>query len=120
LPTKEEHLDKAAHNEKLAEVLSQTTFLDWSVTVFFYSALHYAHIILAVNGQHPTSHETTGPLVRRNPVLKKVWPEYESMRIASRNARYYATEITAQHLADVRNDFNVLRSYIRKQLGMKD
>jgi len=120
LATKEEHLDKAAHNEKLAEVLSQTAFLDWAVTVFFYSALHYAHVILAINGQHPTSHETTGPLVRKNTALKKIRPEYESMRIASRNARYYATEITAQHLADVRTDFNTLRTYIRDQLGLKD
>jgi hypothetical protein len=120
LPTKDEHLDKATHNEKLADVLSQTTFLDWAVTVFFYSALHYTHIILAVNGQHPVSHETTGPLVRRNPVLRKIWREYESMRIASRNARYYATEITPQHLADVKNDFGVLRAYVRKQLGLKD
>jgi hypothetical protein len=120
LPTRDEHLDKATHNEKLAEVLSQTTFLDWAVTVFFYSALHYAHIILAINGQHPTSHEITGPLVRRNPMLKKVWAEYESMRIASRNARYYATEIKPQHLADVRNDFNALRSYVRTTIGLRD
>jgi hypothetical protein len=120
LPTKDEHLDKALSNEKIAEVLSQTAFLDWAVTVYFYAALHYVHIILAINGQHPMSHETTGPLVRRNPVLKKVWPEYESMRIASRNARYYATEITPEHLANVKNDFNTLRSYIRKQIGLKD
>lgn len=118
MPSKEEHTEKAIKNEQFGEVLCQTTFTDWAVTVLFYSALHYCHAILAVYAQHPESHETTGPLVRRNPVLKKVWKEYEALRIASRNARYYAAEITPEHLHNVRNDFHSLRSYIRKQLGL--
>jgi hypothetical protein len=121
LPTKEEHTEKAINNEKFGEVLCQSpTFIDWAVTVLFYSALHYCHAVLAVYGQHPTSHEATGPFVRNNPVLKKIWKEYESLRTASRNARYYMLEITPQHLADVRADFNTIRSYVRKQIGLKD
>ena len=63
LPTRDEHLDKAVRNEKLAQVLRQSAFPDWAVTVYFYSALHYCHIVLAVYGQHPQSHDATGPLV---------------------------------------------------------
>jgi uncharacterized protein (UPF0332 family) len=118
LPTKEEHLEKATSNEKLAEVLCQTNFLDWAVTAYFYSALHYCHIILAINGQHPASHEATGPLVRKNPVLKKIWAEYRSLHTASRNARYYATQISPEHLANVQLDFQALRTYIREQLRL--
>jgi len=116
LPTKEEHLDKALRNEQLADVLAQSKFPDWAVTVYFYSALHYAHAVLAVYGQHPESHEATAPLVRRNPVLKTVWAEYRSLQTASRNARYYLTAISPAHLQDVRNDFNTLKSYIRGEL----
>jgi uncharacterized protein (UPF0332 family) len=119
LPTKDEHLDKALRNQQLADVLAQTAFSDWAVTVYFYAALHYAHAVLADYGQHPQSHETAGALVRKNPVLKKVWAEYKSLQIASRNARYYATEITPAHLQDVRNDFNVLKAYVRRELGLQ-
>ncbi len=118
MPTKEEHLEKALKNEKLAEVLCQTNFTDWAVTVFFYAALHYAHAVLAIYGQHPQSHDATGPLVRKNPVLKEVWAEYKSLHTASRNARYYAMEITPQHLADVRANFDTLRAFVRKQIGL--
>jgi uncharacterized protein (UPF0332 family) len=119
LPTKEEHLDKASRNEKLADVLAAGSFTDWAVTVYFYSALHYAHAILAIYGQHPESHEATSPLVRGNQVLKKIWAEYRSLQTASRNARYYAATITPQHLQDVRLAFHTIKSYIRKELGLQ-
>jgi hypothetical protein len=118
LPTKDEHLEKAIHNEQLAEVLSNTTFLGWAATVFFYAGLHYCEAVLAVHGQHPQSHEDRDPLIRKNQVLKKIWPEYKSLDVTSRNARYYAVEITPAHIKDVRNDFNTLRAYIRKELGL--
>lgn len=120
MPTKDEHLDKAISNEQLGEVLSQSAFTDWAVTVLFYSALHYCHAILAVSGQHPVSHDTTGPLVRKHPALKRIWKEYESLHIASRNARYYATEITPGHLQNVKTDFQALRAYIRGQFALRD
>ncbi len=111
-----QHLEKALQNENLAEALSHS-FADWAVTLFFYSALHYVHAMLAVAGFHPESHEATGPHVRKHPGLKKIWAEYRSLHIASRNARYYVTKITPEHLTDVRNDFNTLRTYIRKQFA---
>jgi hypothetical protein len=75
--------------------------------------------VLAIYGLHPQSHEATAPLVRKNPVLKKVWAEYRSLQIASRNARYYATKISPDHLHDVQKDFNSLTSYIRRELGLQ-
>ncbi len=117
MPSKEEHLDIAIRNEKLADALA-SNFKDWAVTVYFYSALHYAHAVLAVYGQHPQSHDATGPLVRKNPVLRKIWAEYRSLQTASRNARYYVTKITPTHLLDVQNDFNTLKAYIRGELGL--
>lgn len=120
MPTKEEHLEKAEHNQKLADSLAKSAYPDWAVTVYFYSALHYAHAILAVYGQHPESHEATAPLIRKNPVLKKVWTEYRSLQTAARNARYYATVISPQHLQDVSNDYSVLKSYIRQHLGFRE
>jgi uncharacterized protein (UPF0332 family) len=119
LPSKEEHLETALHNEKLADTLAATAFPDWAVTVYFYSALHYAHAVLAVYGQHPQSHDTTAPLVRTNLVLKRVWTEYRSLQTASRNARYYCTKITPEHLQQVLMDFNSLKSYVCGQLGVK-
>jgi hypothetical protein len=118
LPTKDEHLDKAIPNEKLAEVLRNTTFLGWAATIFFYAALHYCEAVLAVHGHHPQSHESRDPLIRKNQVLMKIWSEYKSLDVMSRNARYYAVEITPAHIQDVRNAFDTLRAYIRRELGL--
>lgn len=120
MPTKDEHLEKASNNEQLAEVLATTAkFRDWAVTAYFYAGLHYAHAVLAVYGQHPQSHDATAPLVKRNKVLGKIWVEYRSLQIASRNARYYLAEISPQTLQDVRVAFNTVRTYIRGQLGVQ-
>lgn len=119
MPTKEEHLETAIQNEKLADALASTTFREWVVTAYFYAALRYAHAVLAVYGQHPQSHEAAAPLVRQNPVLRKVWAEYRSLQTASRNARYYCTKISLDHLVDVQNDFNSLKTYICRELGLR-
>jgi hypothetical protein len=42
-----------------------------------------------------------------------------SLKTASRNARYYAAEITALHLQDAQNDFNTLKAYVRRELGLQ-
>ena len=119
MPTKEEHLETALHNEQLAEVLAASKFTDWAVTVYFYTALHYAHAVLAIYGQHPQSHEATAPLVRSNQVLKRIWKEYRCLQVASRNARYYAAKISPQHLHDVQIAFGTIKGYIRAELGIQ-
>jgi DNA-directed RNA polymerase subunit F len=57
--------------------------------------------------------------VKRNKVLGKIWIEYRSLQIASRNARYYLAEISPQTLQDVRVAFNTIRTYVRGQLGVQ-
>jgi hypothetical protein len=47
-----------------------------------------------------------------------IWSEYKSLDVMSRNARYYAVEITPAHIQDVRNAFDTLRAYIRRELGL--
>jgi hypothetical protein len=40
MPTRQDHLAKAEHNEALSRRLEGTRYADWAVTSLFYSALH--------------------------------------------------------------------------------
>ncbi len=60
MPEASAHIEKAKHNEKFAVAVRglSTEFLDWVVTAYFYSALHYLEAYLAANPmeKHPSSH----------------------------------------------------------------
>jgi hypothetical protein len=118
LPSKDEHLTKAAHNERLAATLSSGQYLDWAATAFFYAALHY--IILAVQGDHPDKHDDRDSLIGRHPNLKRVYKEYRALKTMSRNARYYAVQIDQNDIHVVKQHFDVLSSYVKTILGVKD
>jgi hypothetical protein len=51
MPEASAHIEKAKHNEKFAVAVRglNTEFLDWVVTAYFYSALHYLEAYLAAN-----------------------------------------------------------------------
>lgn len=52
LPDPQTHLDHAAHNERLLDILENQIldrypeFLDWAIIVTFYAALHYTKAVL--------------------------------------------------------------------------
>lgn len=49
MPTKEQHLHQAQHNEAFLAVfdLARSPFLDWAVTAAFYAALHYLRALMS-------------------------------------------------------------------------
>ena len=60
MPSEQEHMDKARHNEAFVQSLGipTTTFLDWAVTGIFYAALHYVEAFLATQRVHSPSHRS--------------------------------------------------------------
>jgi hypothetical protein len=118
LPKPEEHLRQAEHNEKLAETLAKTAYLDWAVIVYFYAAIHYLSLVLAAQGSLPTSHAERDPLVKRHPNLAKIFNEYKALDIMSRNARYYCTPIDPGDVTSVQQKFAALRTYIGSLTGV--
>ncbi len=91
MPSKNEHLTKAERNETFANhfTLNTTPYLDWVVTAFFYSAVHYVEAFLATIKRHSTDHGVRDSDVRRIPQLNSIYNEYKSLKNDSINARYY-------------------------------
>jgi hypothetical protein len=73
LPSKDEHLKQAQHNEQLADALSKGAYIDWAVTVLFYAALHYVDAVLAVSQVNPDTHGERQTEIQRNDTLKRMY-----------------------------------------------
>lgn len=93
MPTRPNHLSKAKNNEKMLvnemSSSSYVSYLDWVVTVAFYTALHYVDACLARYAIHPTSHKGRNGRnseVSRN--LRSVSAKYLILYGRSRYARY--------------------------------
>lgn len=93
MPRREEHLQQAKRNEKLAGTL-QAEYRDWCVTTLYYAGLHYIEMQLAVEGSHPPTHEERDPTISKHHLLRKIWSPYKKLKVLSRNARYEAYVVT--------------------------
>ena len=120
MPLQSEHITKAERNEKLAETLFRTSYIEWAVTVLFYAAVHYVDAILAASGLHPDSHGQREDAINANPTLMTVRPQYRILDTLSRNARYYTVKIEPSDLLQAQNNFQILRTHLRKRLGLPD
>jgi hypothetical protein len=89
-----EHLAQARHNEAFLGSLDlrTTPYLDWAMTIIFYTALHYIRGVLARH--QVTNISTYGemdkafdrlPLLRQNPGIHT---DYRQLKDDSRAARY--------------------------------
>ena len=96
MPTRDEHIRKAKHNESFISSfdLNSTPFLDWVVTAIFYAALHYLDAYLAENNKHPGTHQVRNSLFSKDPNLATLWNSYQDLENDSREARYHMKEFT--------------------------
>lgn len=94
MPSKPEHLSKAAHNEQFAEKLSKdgqyANYRDWVVTAYFYSAIHYVEAFLASKSPpvHSSRHRIRDDEIATDPQLLPIYDDYRELKDHSSNARY--------------------------------
>ena len=90
MPSQAAHRRQAEHNRRFLHTfdLASADYLDWVVTVLFYTALHLIDSYLATHGHHPKSHQERNKYIRRYPYLALIWPDYRFLEHRSRAARY--------------------------------
>ena len=100
MPSIQEHVAKAKHNEQFLEQLPKisTQFPDWLVVGAFYTALHYVDACLALRSLHPPTHHLRSGYVARIRDLRTIYPEYRTLEDTSRDARYTHNPMTDQHV----------------------
>lgn len=106
MSTLDTHKAQAKHNEKLANKLSETVFIDWSITSAFYAALHYVEAAffftpeivhteacynkyrskMASLDMKKTMHVFRENLLGQ--AFPKIMTKYRQLRLASEAARY--------------------------------
>jgi len=112
LPTKEQHLEQAVRNEKLAETLAKTAYSEWTVTVLFYASVHYVEAFLAIRLIHCDDHPERNARIGEIPELRTIRKEYDALRTISRQARYQALQISADDVNRAQRNLDTIRSHI--------
>ena len=118
MPTFEQHIGKAHHNEEfVARIKSDPNFLDWAVTGYFYAAVHYIESYFAkFLGRHSTDHGERLTTVNRDSILKEIYPAFRSLQDDSEEARYGVFEFTE---GDVDNQVKGRLEKIKSRLKSK-
>lgn len=100
MPSVQEHISKARHNEQFLDQLPKlsTPFPDWMISGAFYTALHYVDACLAGRDIHPLTHHLRSGYVGRLRELRAIYPDYRALEDVSRDARYTNNPMTAQHV----------------------
>lgn len=91
MPNAQAHLRQAQHNRAFITALDPTStpFLDWVVTVAFYTALHRIEAWFAEKGLHSEDHFKRDDWFSKTKELRwTVWPRYKELEFQSRQARY--------------------------------
>ena len=122
MSTKEQHLQKAQHNEAYLATfdLSHSPFLDWAVTATFYSALHYLRALMArYNYTNISGYGDMDKAFDRMAVLKRaadVHDSYRQLKDDSRSARYDMWKPTGADVADLREEMEKIRDFVMPKL----
>ena len=93
-----EHLEQIRHNKKFLVFLdkhSDQQFIDWQMTVVFYTALHFIHALARkkkcnIGASHEKVHENINPDNKSAimPLPELEYASYVNLYHHSRNARY--------------------------------
>jgi hypothetical protein len=88
LPSCQEHLAQAIHNETLAALIVRVSprHADWAVVAAFYAALHYAEAYLACRGLHSPSHAARAQSLKR--LMPSLSAPLDDLKGAADRARY--------------------------------
>ncbi len=91
MPNVQAHSRQAQHNRNLLATFDpeQTPYLDWIITITFYTALHRIEAWFATKHQHSVDHsERDDWLSKAKELRRNVWPHYKELEYYSRQARY--------------------------------
>jgi hypothetical protein len=87
LATKQEHGEKAEHNEFLISSLDNP-FWDWAVTGTFYAALHYVEAYFCKTKIPSKNHPDRNNRIQGDAQIKSIYADYRELQNESRTARY--------------------------------
>jgi uncharacterized protein (UPF0332 family) len=122
MATPREHREKALHNERFLEAqnLPRGEFIDWAVTVLFYSALHWMRALAAQEGYQIRSYQEEERIFQLVPTLaqdQRVYAWYRQLKDESRDVRYEIKQVSPADFEDLQqNYFNPFKTFVTSKL----
>lgn len=108
------HQDQAKHNKKFLEKINYMSFLDWIVTVMFYTAIHYIDFFLARINVHPHNHTRRGNEVGRR-FNENFYNSFRNLEHYCYIARYepnaWRQQIDKDKIEELKQDLNRIKSH---------
>ncbi len=114
MPSKDQHVAKANHDEAFVASLdlATTPFCDWAVTALFYAALHYIEAYFATKGAHSLDHRARDSDIQREPAISGLYNDYNELKNMSINARYMTTSFKSTDVMRLQGKLRVVKNYI--------
>ena len=120
MATLREHQSKALRNEKFLthHKLSEGEFVDWAVTVLFYSALPWMRALAAQEGRQIRTYNKEDEVFQGAGIFtRQSYDWYRQLKDASRDARYEMTQFSASEFQDLhQNCFEPFKSFVTSNL----
>jgi hypothetical protein len=116
VPSRPEHLTRAAENEALSKTLDLDNGCqaDWAVTMLFYAALHYIDAFLAGKHLHPRDHDIRDSEVENNGSLSPIYNDYRRLKDNSIAARYEIANFHRANLPPIEARYDRVKSHVRR------
>jgi hypothetical protein len=116
LPSKEDHLEKARENQRLAESfqLHSRTEREWSVTIRFYAGVHYLQAYLETKSARTSTHSETRKKIRAMAELHDLEDAYNQLYNMSWNARYMTLPCSTDNVLRANDLLLAVVSHIQK------
>jgi hypothetical protein len=95
------HQQQVEHNRQTVAYLQQAgdNYLDWVVTMLFYTALHLVDQVLYHTAQlHPRNHFQRHAAIANTPELTAIYQDYRELEHQSRRSRYECAKFTSEEV----------------------
>jgi hypothetical protein len=121
MPDEYRHRTQASHNRAFATILcAQTSYADWALVAYFYSALHMMDALIArFTKRHPKNYKERDTLINKLPMIpQEVVNAYHDLLDASQDARYECVRRTVE---EVKDDYlpllDTIARFVHQKLG---
>lgn len=117
--TAQQHLDKAARNERLSSELKQLPdgYTEWQVITVFYAAVHLVQAYLrAKTTEYPQTHAERDQLIVTMKVLNPIYKPYQELKHMAVTARYACLPTNDFDVKEARKQLAEIRAYLGKIL----
>jgi hypothetical protein len=119
VPSRADHIARAEENEAFAKSLDQAKplYVDWGITVLFYSALHYVDAYLAIKPLHPPNLDARDTAIQNNGSLSPIYKDYRRLKDQSRAARYEIPNFDRSQFSAMNQRFENIKTLVLSKMG---